>query len=175
MPHTSARQVVRCTMEERLRPPPRVEDSVEWDGEGREGVLTPALTGVLTWAASSLRAAVTAIESDAVKESAPSGSDLYRMSIKNVNKTQILLIFSNTPQQVTFTICFCGSVLPPHLGCAGIAPHGRPGGADALGEASQEEAIAAANVLRTRDQDRAQFPDDGPASAASRPRSPHKP
>jgi hypothetical protein len=75
MPHTSAHQVVRCTMEERLRPPLCVEGSGEWDGEGREGVLTPALTGVLTWAASSLRAAVTAIESDAVKESAPSVSD----------------------------------------------------------------------------------------------------
>jgi hypothetical protein len=64
-----------------------------WDGEGREGVLTPASTGVLTWAASSFGAAATAIESDAVKESAPSVSNLYRMSIKNVNKTQMLAYF----------------------------------------------------------------------------------
>jgi hypothetical protein len=80
-------------MEKMLRPPSRVEDSVEWDGEGREGGLTPALTGMLTWAASSLRTAATATESDAVKESASSVSDLCRMSIKNVNKTHMLAYF----------------------------------------------------------------------------------
>jgi hypothetical protein len=45
----------------------RAEDRVEWKGEGREGVLTPAVPGSLAWAASSSGAATsTAMESGAV-------------------------------------------------------------------------------------------------------------
>jgi hypothetical protein len=71
------------------------EDIVEWAGERREGVLTPAVSGSLAWASSFWGAAAsTAMESGAVKESVPSVLHSCRMSTKNASKTQPLAVFS---------------------------------------------------------------------------------
>jgi hypothetical protein len=73
------------------------EDSVEWAGERREGVLTPAVPGALVWAASSSGAAAsTAMESGAVKDSVPSVLHSCRMSTKNASKTQPLAVFQQS-------------------------------------------------------------------------------
>ena len=96
------------------------EDSVEWAGERREGVLTPAVTDSLAWASSfSGAAASTAMESGAVKESVPSVLHSCRMSTKNASKTQPLAVFQQSTSTDNNPYLLPRSVLPPHLGYVG--------------------------------------------------------
>jgi hypothetical protein len=106
----------------------RAEDSVEWAGEGREGMLTPAVTGALAWVASSSGAAAsTAMESGAVKDSVPSVLHACRMSTKNVSKTQPVAVFQQSTSRGNNPYLLPRSVLPPHLGDVGCTPPRRQG------------------------------------------------
>jgi hypothetical protein len=104
------------------------EDSVEWAGERREGVLTPALPGALAWASSfSGAVASTAMESGAVKDSVPSVLHSCRMSTKNASKTQPLAVFQQSTSTDNNPYLLPRSVLPPHLGYVGCTLSRRQG------------------------------------------------
>jgi hypothetical protein len=107
-------------------------DGLAWEREGREGILTPAVTCVLAWAASSSgAAALTAMWSGAVKESGPSVLHACRMSSKKTQQYPAFISFSsNPPQRLKFIVSFRYGFLPPHLGCAGGTPHRRQGCVD---------------------------------------------
>jgi hypothetical protein len=109
------------------------EDSVEWAGDRREGVLTPAVTGSLAWAASfSGAAASTAMESGAVKESVPSVLHSCRMSTKNASKTQSLAVFQQSTSTDNNPYLLPRSVLPPYLGYVGCTLSRRQGCMDGV-------------------------------------------
>jgi hypothetical protein len=103
-----------------------VGNNVAWTRQGRAGVLTPAVIDALAWAASSSGAAAsTAMGSGAVKERAPSVLHWGRISRKNLNKTQPLAVFKQSPSTANT------SHLLPQLGPAstprdvGFTPHRR--------------------------------------------------